>query len=63
MSTVPEVIAAVHAGLKVLGFSIITDMGLPDALKPVDIEAIVAAAVETEPKMNKIICGVLRRMN
>ncbi|MBQ3332273.1 MAG: purine-nucleoside phosphorylase [Thermoguttaceae bacterium] len=63
MSTVPEVIAAVHAGLKVLGFSIITDMGLPDALTPVDIGAIVATAVEAEPKMNQIICGVLRQMN
>lgn len=59
MSTVPEAIAAAHAGLKTLGFSIITDMGLPDALEPVDIKAIFAAAEGAEPKMNTIIRGVL----
>ena len=60
MSTVPEVIAAVHAKMKTLGFSIITDMGLPDALAPVDIKSIFAAAEGAEPKMNAIIRGVLR---
>ena len=44
MSTVPEVIVAVHAGLKVLGLSIVTDMCLPDALQPANIDAILAHA-------------------
>ena len=34
MSTVPEVIAAVHAGMQVLGLSVVTDACLPDALEP-----------------------------
>ena len=38
MSTVPEVIVAVHAGMRVLGLSIITDMCLPDALEPANID-------------------------
>ena len=63
MSTVPEVIVAVHAGMKVLGFSIITDMGLPDALEPVQINSILAAAADAEPRMNTIICGVLSRLS
>ena len=61
MSTVPEVLVAVHAGLKVLGFSIITDMCLPDALQPVKIEEIIAVANEAEAKLRTIVRGVLER--
>jgi purine-nucleoside phosphorylase len=59
MSTVPEVIVAVHAGMRVLGLSIITDICLPDALEPVSIEAILAVAAEAEPKLRQIVLGVL----
>ncbi|MGI6402419.1 MAG: purine-nucleoside phosphorylase [Thermoguttaceae bacterium] len=62
MSTVPETIVAVHAGMKVLGLSIVTDMGLADALEPVNVERIVANAMNAEPKMNAIICGVLQSL-
>jgi purine-nucleoside phosphorylase len=61
MSTVPEVLVAVHAGMKVLGFSIVTDMCLPDALHPVRIEEIVAVANEAEAKLRSIVRGVLER--
>ncbi len=61
MSTVPEVLVAVHSGMKVLGFSIVTDMCLPDALKPVRIEEIVAVANEAEAKLRTIVRGVLAR--
>jgi purine-nucleoside phosphorylase len=44
MSTVPEVIVAVHGGMRVLGISIITDACLPDALEPADIQKIIATA-------------------
>ncbi len=59
MSTVPEVIVAVHAGLRVLGLSIVTDLCLPDALKPADIEEILATAASAEPKLRSIVLGVL----
>lgn len=62
MSTVPEVIVAVHAGLRVLGLSIVTDMCLPDALKPADIDTILATAAGAEPKLAKIVLGVLDQM-
>lgn len=62
MSTVPEVIVAVHAGLKVLGFSAITDECLPDALKPADIEKIIAVANAAEPKLTKIVMECLLNM-
>ena len=59
MSTVPEVIVAAHCGLRVLGFSIITDMCLPDALEPVDLDRIIANAAAAEPKLRKLVVGVL----
>lgn len=55
MSTVPEVIAAVHAGLKVLGLSVVTDACLPDALEPADISKIIATANKAEPVLVKLI--------
>jgi len=61
MSTIPEVLVAVHAGLKVLGFSIVTDMCLPDSLQPVRIEEIIAVANEAEPKLQTIVKSVLKR--
>ncbi len=59
MSTVPETIVAVHCGLKVVGLSVITDMCLPDALEPANVEAIIAVANEAEPKLRAIVRGVV----
>lgn len=55
MSTVPEVIAAVHAGLNVLGLSVVTDSCLPDALEPADINKIIAIACKAEPVLVTLI--------
>jgi purine-nucleoside phosphorylase len=62
MSTVPEVIVAVHAGMRVLGFSIMTDKCLPDALEPVTLETIIANARRAEPTLTALVRGVLERM-
>lgn len=62
MSTVPEVIAAAHAGIKVLGLSVITDACLPDALEAVNIEKIIATANRAEPKLVKLIKKVLKKL-
>lgn len=59
MSTVPEVIVAVHAGMRVLGLSIITDMCLPDHLEPATVEKIIAVANGAEPKLTRLVTGVL----
>lgn len=59
MSTVPEVITAVHCGLKTVAFSVITDMCLPDALKPADVSAIIATANEAEPRLRALVTGIL----
>ncbi|OQC02266.1 MAG: Purine nucleoside phosphorylase 1 [Candidatus Hydrogenedentes bacterium ADurb.Bin101] len=62
MSTVPEVIVAVQAGLRVLGFSAITDLCIPDALEPADIEKIIANANIAEPLLTKIVVKCVERM-
>ena len=62
MSTVPEVITAVHQGMRVLGLSIITDNCLPDALEPTSVEQIIAVARGTEPKLAAVVRGVLEQL-
>ena len=62
MSTVPEDIVAVHMGMRVLGFSILTDECFPDALKPALLEEILKVATKAEPKMTAIMKEVVKRM-
>lgn len=60
MSTVPEVIVAVHAGMKTLGISVVSDRCLADALRPVNIEEIIRAGREAEPKLKVIVTDVIK---
>lgn len=62
MSTVPEVIVATHAGLRVLGFSVVTDMCLPDALEPADIASIIAVANRGGERLSRLIPRVLEKI-
>ena len=62
MSTVPENIVANHMGMKVLGISIITDECFPDSLKPVNVEEIIATAMNAEPKMTLIMKKVIEKL-
>lgn len=62
MSTVPEVIVAVHMSMRVLGFSIMTDECFPDALKPVSLQEVIAVANLAEPKLTSIMKEVVARI-
>jgi len=62
MSTVPEVIVAVHGGMRVMGVSIITDQCLPDALEPANIAQIIATAGRAEPSLTALVEGVVERL-
>jgi len=62
MSTVPEVIVAVHAGLEVMAVSVITDSCLPDALEPVEIERILEAAASAEPQLTRLMTRVIEEL-
>ncbi len=63
MSTVPEVIVAIHAGFRVLGISVITDRCIPDTLEPADISAIIRIAGEAEPRLTKLMKMVIQRLS
>ncbi len=60
MSTVPECITAVHAGLRTVAFSIVTDMCLPDALEPAAIEKILKVAAEGGARLEKLLIQLFR---
>jgi purine-nucleoside phosphorylase len=59
MSTVPETIVAVHCGLKTIGLSVVTDMCLPDALQPSNVEEIIATARRAAPNLISIVRGIV----
>ncbi len=59
MSTVPEVIVARHMNLRVLAISVITDECFPDALEPLSLEAVLAAAAEAEPRLTRLMKAVV----
>lgn len=62
MSTVPEVIAANHAGLEAFGISIVTDEGFADCLKPASIPEILRIAAAAEPKMTALMKGLIEKL-
>lgn len=62
MSTVPEVIVAIHGGMRVLGISLVTDMCLPDALEEASLEKILAVAAGAEPGLTQLIVSLLEQL-
>lgn len=62
LSTIPEVIAAVHGGTAVLGLSVITNMNLPDNPKPSTVNEIIATAESTAPRLQAIIERVIEKL-
>ena len=62
MSTVPEVIVAVHQGMRVLGLSIVTDQCLPDALEPAELSRIIATANRAEPQLTRLVTALVERL-
>ena len=63
MSTVPEVLVAVHAGMKVLGFSVVTDLCLPDHLEPAEVPKILANAAKGGEKLARLIPRVIEQIS
>lgn len=62
MSMVPEVLTARHAGMRVLAVAAVSDACDPDHLKPADITELLAIAAATEPKLTRLLSGVIERL-
>ena len=62
MSTVPEVIVAIHASMRVLGLSAVANINDPDNFAPIRLEDIITAAGEIEPDLQELIKEVLKTM-
>lgn len=63
MSLIPENLVAVHGGMRVLAFAVITDLCLADALEPVDIPKILAVAAKAAPRLDRLVTRVVARLN
>jgi purine-nucleoside phosphorylase len=63
LSTVMEVIAAVHAGMRILGLSVITNVNHPDHPEPATLEDIIAAADRAAPGLARLIAAILERLS
>ena len=62
MSTVPEVIVAVHCGIRVFGISVITDLGGFDEAVKVSHEEVQAAADAAQPRMTALMKELVKRV-
>lgn len=62
MSTVPEAIVAKHANLKTVAFSIVTDLCLPDALEPVDIQKIIEVAGRGGERLGRLVGRMIEKL-
>jgi len=60
MSMIPENLVAVHAGMRMLGVCVVTDVCRPDALEAVDIPKIIATAKAAEPKLRRLMTAYLQ---
>ena len=59
MSTVPEVIMAVHCGLKVLGLAMISDMAVADRPEHAGEAEILNTMQKTEPRFRELLKAIL----
>lgn len=62
MSTVPEVIVAVHGNMKVFGASIVTDLGIREELNTITHEEVLEAANAAAPKLAGLVAEMVKRM-
>jgi purine-nucleoside phosphorylase len=62
MSSMPEIIVARHAGMEVLGLSVIANINDPDQMQPILLEEIIAAAAAVEPMLANLVVEIIHRI-
>lgn len=63
MSSVPEVIVARHAGMEVLGLSVVSNVNDPDNFQPIILEDILETAAQVTPKLQSLVIQICREIN
>ena len=62
MSSVPEILVALHGGLRVLGLSVVANVNDPDHFRPIRIDEIIAAARKAEPRLQQLIINLMAEL-
>ena len=62
MSSIPEVLVAIHGGLKVLGLSVVSNVNDPENFQPILLEEIIESAAGTEPQLEELIVEILAQI-
>ena len=62
MSTVPEVIVAIHSGIRVFAASIITDIGISDVPVKITLEEVLEAAAHAAPQLAQLVYTLIAQM-
>ncbi|MDD3581880.1 MAG: purine-nucleoside phosphorylase [Desulfobacca sp.] len=63
MSSVPEAIVALHAGMRILGLSVIANVNLPDAMAPIEISEVIRVVQQAEPLLVRLLVGLLEQIS
>jgi len=63
MSSVPEVIVAIHGGMRVLGLSVIANVNNPDNMQPVTLSEIIENAAAAEPQLEQLIVECVNKID
>ena len=62
MSSIPEILVARHAGMRVLGLSVVANVNNPDHFQPILLDEIIAAARAAEPRLQQLIIHILEEL-
>jgi purine-nucleoside phosphorylase len=62
MSSVPEILVALHAGMRVLGISVVANVNDPDHFKPIRIDEIIQAARKAGPRLQQLVINLLAEL-